>query len=676
MNRIIISKKIISRSYFTLGFIITCLIISPYIFLGENSLTRIHDTLDMGVANLVALIRSGNVFHFNAMIDNVMNGLPHSSFASPFYVVVWIFLIFKPFTAYVINELLVHVIAFTGMFLLLDEHFRKNNEGMFIVFGCSLCFAFLPFMPQLGLTVAGQPLLLYAFLNLLNNKQNKSNFAIIFIYPFYSYLVLSGLFIIIALGLLFLWDCYRNEKLNKLALFGLMTLVFAYGIVEHILIKDYLLNTGFISHRTEWNLQWGAYSFKEAIGQAASLLIHEQTHAVSLHTPILFSFILSVIILIEKKIQETPDIKSITFSLAMAFCVAFSFWFYVWNFSMPIEPIREMYFSILHLQLYKVPFFNPILDFLYNYLFFVLLLIIIFLFSFLCVMIAINKKNNLINDNTGVLLLTLMAIMLGTSLFYGFCHWSSVISIREKIALLNAFQLDRFYMLHPLLWYLIFTLSLLIISRIRHGKYIVFLFIIFQMYYLVVNNNQNYNQLLANINATYYKIKGVNIEPEGLTFKKYFSENLFSDIKNYIAIPQKEYRVVSIGLHPCISTYNGFYALDGYIANYPLEYKHQFRKIIENELAKSKRWQEYFDFWGSRCYIFVAELDKFWFENTKDNQYQITNMKLNMDQLKSMGGKYILSVFRIMNEKDNGLVLAKVFERNDSPWRIYLYKIK
>ena len=66
--------------------------------------------------------------------------------------------------------------------------------------------------------------------------------------------------------------------------------------------------------------------------------------------------------------------------------------------------------------------------------------------------------------------------------------------------------------------------------------------------------------------------------------------NLFQEIKDHIDLPLEDYRVASIGLHPAIAQYNGFYTLDSYNNFYPLTYKYQFRKIIENELEKNKRF--------------------------------------------------------------------------------------
>jgi hypothetical protein len=98
-------------------------------------------------------------------------------------------------------------------------------------------------------------------------------------------------------------------------------------------------------------------------------------------------------------------------------------------------------------------------------------------------------------------------------------------------------------------------------------------------------------------------------------------------------------------------------------------------------LDKSKKWADYFDSWGSRCYVFAAELENNWFEITKkyasdNNVRMIRNLSLNMEELKSMGGRYIFSAVDIVNAGENGLRLKKTFERDDSPWRIYLFEIE
>ncbi|OQP17435.1 DUF6044 family protein, partial [Geobacillus zalihae] len=154
----------------------------------------------------------------------------------------------------------------------------------------------------------------------------------------------------------------------------------------------------------------------------------------------------------------------------------------------------------------------------------------------------------------------------------------------------------------------------------------------------------------------------------------FYAEKQFQEIKQYIGLPVSDYRVVSIGIHPAIAQYNGFYTLDTYNNFYPLSYKYEFRKIIERELEKSKTIRTYFDEWGGRCYIFTAELGKRYMF-TKQSKKRLKNLQLNTEQLKKMGGRYIFSAVPIDNAAENGLVLDRVFTSDESAWTIYLYKV-
>jgi len=59
----------------------------------------------------------------------------------------------------------------------------------------------------------------------------------------------------------------------------------------------------------------------------------------------------------------------------------------------------------------------------------------------------------------------------------------------------------------------------------------------------------------------------------------------------------------------------------------------------------------------------------------ESRRYKIKNMELDMAVLKEMGGEYIFSAVEIVNPQKNNLKFEKVFERRESPWRIYLYRV-
>jgi hypothetical protein len=239
-------------------------------------------------------------------------------------------------------------------------------------------------------------------------------------------------------------------------------------------------------------------------------------------------------------------------------------------------------------------------------------------------------------------------------LFYGFYPYI----INLFLPVTNVFlivQLDRFYFLLPVLWYLIFFFSIEILYSIEKYKRFV-LPILFAQVILIFTLNE---ELISNI-SQYLGYKPTS------SFETYFQSNEYNNIKNYINMPQDSYRVVSVGLSPSIAQYNGFYTLDSYQNNYKLEYKHEFRKVIEKELDKSTTMKNYFDKWGSRCYVFSSEI----FDSKNKTPKYISDLQINTKKLSELGCKYVISAIRINNFENIGLKFEKEFGNN-----IFLYKI-
>ncbi|AIM16040.1 membrane protein [Bacillus sp. X1(2014)] len=241
------------------------------------------------------------------------------------------------------------------------------------------------------------------------------------------------------------------------------------------------------------------------------------------------------------------------------------------------------------------------------------------------------------------------------SLWYAFWFYEGWLPLTKKFHFMDTFNFARYHFLRPLVIYASFALALKIISlqgfswsRIAKGLAIM------QIILLCGFNDE-----------IIYRDKP--------TVKEFYAEDLFQEIKEYIALPQEDYRVASIGIHPAIAQYNGFYTLDTYNNFYPLSYKHQFRKIIEKELEKNKTIKKYFDKWGGRCYIFTAQLGKKYMIK-KDSKRHLKNLELNTNVFKEMGGRYIFSALPIDNAEQNQLSLERVFESKNSAWKIYLYK--
>jgi hypothetical protein len=539
------------------------------VLLGTGVNMTIHDHLDGAFVRLKILAESGLIFApLDATIPNIMNGAPRVSFGSEFNVLLWLVYFFGLYPAYVLNQIIIRFIAFIGMYLLLQKHVLAWEKNEVVSAGSALAFACLPFYAHFGLSVAGQPFVFYAFLNIRQHDMNLKNWLIIALVPFYSIFGISNLFLLCAMGGLLFYDWLGQKTFStKFA----CAIAFMFGvslIVDYRLVLSVLFSSiGFVSHRTEFVYDMTG-TWVNAIKDAKDNFIFGQGHAASLH-------------------------------------------------HMLILPAAGLAAATVLIRQIKIPLFFQILG------------------------------------------LTLLI-----SFWYGIWPlcWQLIIEVKKGIPFLN---LGRFHYLHPSLWYVLFALSLNIIWRyIRFGQIIVIAALVIQTGFLISQNDHFVNKHSGNP-----------------TYADFFSAQLFSDIDKTIGQNKNTYRVVSIGIHPSISQYNGFYTLDGLLYNYPLAYKRQFRQLFSSELEKSEYWRSYYDGWGSRFYIMVKDL-----EGYKANAFmlreplvrylkaRIEKLSFNTELFKKMGGKYIFSAVEILNSQENGLFLIKIFDRPDSIWRIFLYE--
>jgi Protein of unknown function (DUF6044) len=561
---------------FVIALIIIFFFFAPYIIKGPNTLTKVFDVLDAWVPQTKILAESGKAFSMDPTntIPNLANGLRLSGFSSGYNVIVWLFMIFSPFTAYTLNLLIMTFTAFWGMALLLKHFILETEAYSPVIVGASLCFALLTFYPPAGLSIAGMPLLLYFFLKIKSGKGKYTDFIFIALFPFYSLLHHAGLFIMIVLGVIFLKDIFRKH-FNTKYFIALMMLGILF-LFTHFHLLYTMIDPGFVSYRQEIVIQ--SVSFDQCFDGMVHNFTKDRTNIVS---------------------------GQQTFILLSAALALLSTFFTGWN-----SKVRKL--------------------------------------------------------NVFILLALINASL------WGFKYWGVFAPIRETFPIINAFNPARFYWLNPVVWAIAFAIALMLLSKIKFGNVIVSLLLIGQLGFLFTAYNPEYRKMLGLKNNFY----------TSLTFKQFYSQSLFDKIAASIAKPKKDYRVVSIGIPPAIAQFNGFYALDIYANIYSLQYKHQFRQIIENEIEKESALKTTFDENGKRCYILTAELHNNKYRGltfgrgiSKNQQHlKIKNLNLNTTALKNMGGEYIFSAVEILNPQENQLILQDVFQSKESPWRIYLYK--
>lgn len=529
----------------------------PYIILGKNSPIPIADNLDSNFALTKIVVTNGGIFSSpNLILDQIMNGLPRSTVYGTYDISLFWFKVFGMFWGYVVNKFLMSVIAFLGMFYLLKTHFLKNYDSLFIHFGVALIFAFLPFYGFTS-TVAGLPILLYAFLNIRAGNKNMINWLILILFPFYSFLYFTGFFIMSLFLLILIYDTVKIRKINYNLFLSLWVLTGGYLISHFPLFYDFFFNENFVSHRKEFKTI--GIDFNTAVVKSIKMFFLGQWHAYSLQRYISIPVLIFLIILIKNK---RVDLK--------------------------------------------------------------FLLIIVFIII--------------------------------TSLVYGFIDWTPFIPFMNLLNGIIPIQFDRFNWIHPMFWYIILGISLVGIGRdIKNKNLILGAFLLFQLIHVL-----SYHDLYKNRNA--------------ISYSDFYSVEQFNEIENFIGKPKESYRTINIGILPGVSQYNGFYTLDGYLSSYPLEYKHGFRKIISGELDKDLVLKKYFDNWGSRAYVFSAELGK---NNEEAFFYKrvppINNLEIDFKEVKRMGGDYIISITEIMNRTED-INLIQTFE-GTAYQKIYLYHI-
>src|SRR3990167_3614439 len=87
----------------------------PYFIYGENTYFTINDILDSN--HVLYSIMGGNVPGAelqDGIYPSVLNGIPASCFPSSYSILAFLYSIFAPFTAYVINLFMIRVIALVG----------------------------------------------------------------------------------------------------------------------------------------------------------------------------------------------------------------------------------------------------------------------------------------------------------------------------------------------------------------------------------------------------------------------------------------------------------------------------------------------------------------------------------------------------------------------------------
>lgn len=251
-------------------------------------------------------------------------------------------------------------------------------------------------------------------------------------------------------------------------------------------------------------------------------------------------------------------------------------------------------------------------------------------------------------------------------IYVGLLQWEPIVSLRNGSGFLRMYSVERFHIFLQLLWHIAVAQAFLLLPMERRS-WIAGIVIVGQIIL-------SFAYLPTYYAGFFYKI--IKIQPYHYIYRydEYYAEKMFSEINAYINKPQNTYRVGSIGIPPAISQYNGFWTIDGYSSNYPLSYKHDFRKIIQNELDKNPSNKGFFDHWGSQCIILYDQGAGFFdTQMTRDKTPALRDIRLSYEGMQSLNCQYILSTETIEHPEKSGLIELATF--SSSIWKVTLYQL-
>ncbi|MEA2104726.1 MAG: DUF6044 family protein [Candidatus Cloacimonadota bacterium] len=242
---------------------------------------------------------------------------------------------------------------------------------------------------------------------------------------------------------------------------------------------------------------------------------------------------------------------------------------------------------------------------------------------------------------------------------FGIYFFAPVMKFYNRLNL--GFNFSRIYVLKTSVWYLLWAFCLngfyLICEKKRIAKAIILILIILQI----------------GINLSHSTVRAYNNYPG---FKKFMSESQFDEIKSHVGENRAEYLIGCIGFFPAVANYNGFKTVGSFSSYYPLEFKKQFYKIIENELRSSEMLMDYFTNRGSALFLFDDKIGKKYYDqNYIRNNISKISCELNFRILRKYGVKYLFSTAKISNAEDIGLTLIFVSTNPQYYYRFYVYQI-
>lgn len=256
-----------------LGLLAVAVAALPYLLLGQNFIASWHDQLDGEVIGY--MMKAKYLFSSTEVYPEMMNGIPVNGLFPPAPLVTLFYVIFKPFTAYMVNQIVCMLVGFVGMYLCIS----KSTKNHLIAAIVGVLFAYIPMFSVYGFCQYGQPLLFFALYELYQNRHRVACLCYIVLFGFMSSLVLIG-YAILGFAVLFILYQLIRRKWKEHIWFsvGTLALLAVYALIDYkLILQIFSVGKQVVTHKEalEKNAIPFADSFREVFYEGT---LHAGTH--------------------------------------------------------------------------------------------------------------------------------------------------------------------------------------------------------------------------------------------------------------------------------------------------------------------------------------------------------------------------------------------------------------
>ena len=604
--------KLLKRRFVIFAVLLFILIISVfYCAIGENSYIGVHDNMDLFIAQF-AMLRNTGTFFSHGVSAPFLGGVSRDVLPGEASLYTVLYMIFSPFTAYIVGYVLKIVIAVFSCVLLfvdftilsgekIDSFFERARfclkeeyaPELNLAVGAGFLYGVLNLFPAFGISFASIPLIVYLLRRIyLTEKSDDPKrvrkmaeyVVLIFCYPFVSYFSYFGFFILGYLFIGIIWMWIRDKKPSFGLIAGLVVLSVGFAVFEYRLFGMMLFSDVTTIRDT---MVQSFVPASEVPGLILDVFVNGMMHAEDCHKYF-------------------------------------------------VMPVCLLYLIFLNGRFVYKKNFRGIFTDVYN----------------LCALILVFN-----------------------AVVYGIYFIREVDDVFATVVPpLKGFQFNRTVFFSPFIWCAMLFIIAYRMSKKEIFKGVLSYAVIATAVVLVIITPTRYNDLRGTLyHVVKENILGNKLDD--LNYREFYSEELFSDVKKEIGYKEGEWSV-AYGMHPAILEYNGIATLDGYLGFYPQSYKEEFRKVIAPALSKNPGSAAYFDEWGARCYLYsgtdatIVMATKSMYGVTDNNIY------IDAGELKKLGCKYLFSRIDIANAPEEGLTPIGEYSGYNSPYNIYVYGLE